>query len=478
VAGPTFVESGTDDGLWAYTVRGYDASGNASTPSDGATARVYTPELLAPESPTELTSVDLSGTGPLAGVTAVGEVENALGTTPLPAVTADGDGAFAFPGIALERGLNTLTVRLTDGDGNLSKDAAVSVTSAPAPAQPQGLGATVTGQQLDLTWAANAEADLLGYRLYRDGEGIPSAQTLASYSGATASSAAPGGAPVSVLDGDAGTLWRPAPPAGEGNTGEWVAIRWAQDLRLSAVEIEFGAATPAADFDLEVELEGRFRPAATVRGNTEAGLTVPLAEGSFGRALRLTLVSSEADPGVAELRTVFEPLLTGTAYAESLDDGSYGYTLRAVNTSGFASPLSEIVEVSVGDGIPPGPGALSGVADGALAELSWTASEAPDLERYDLLRGGEVIHSHTDLATLAFTNGPLANGTYLYQVEGVDVGGNRSEASNTVAVTIAEPLPAAPVLTSATPGVATLTVTWEPAAGSSPSAYRDRKSVV
>ncbi len=53
-----------------------------------------------------------------------------------------------------------------------SKEASVTVVNGPVPSPPQGLAGTVSGLDVSLTWEANPEADLLGYRLFRDGEPV------------------------------------------------------------------------------------------------------------------------------------------------------------------------------------------------------------------------------------------------------------------------------------------------------------------
>lgn len=322
------------DDLWVYHLVAEDTAGNRSTPSAPAEALVYTPELFQPETPTPDASVDLQGTAPVAGGTAAGELRHGPAVLALDSVAVAPDGGFIFSDVALERGESVLAVRVTDAAGRRSKEAVVSVVSAPPPSAPLWQSAVVTGQLVDLEWQPVPEPDVQGYRLFRDGE-------------------------------------------------------------------------------------------AVLTGGT----------------------------------------ITGTTYSEELPDGTYVYTVEAVNDQGFAGPLSQPRQVTVGDGVAPETVVLSAAAVGSEVELSWTESPDGDVALYEVSRDGAAIHEHGDLASLAFTDGPLANGTYVYQVVAVDVGANRSEPSNAVAVTISAQLPAAPVLTAVEEGVNALTVSWQPGTG-------------
>jgi len=465
VAGPTYTEVGVADGEWVYTAVAVDTSGNASIPSAPAPARVRTPELISPSSPTPENETSLQGSGVEPGSTVYGERSGPLGSLALDPVIAGSDGSFLFEGVALERGVNTLKVVAEEANGNRTKEAVVQVTSAPLPAAPIWQSVEVTAQVVDLSWLANSEPDLRGYLVERDGVGVPAAAPVTD---ATASASSEGeGLAALVQDGDRLSSWRPA----SADEAPWIALDWLEGRRLLQVIVEWSGAEPAVDFDLDLKLEGSWRTVVQVRGNGSSLSELPLPEGSYGTALRLRLLDP-APPAVAEIEVLSQSLVTGTSLSETLPDGVYSYTLRAVNASGFTSLPSEARTVSVGDGVPPQPVILTGSARDSLVDLSWTASADPDVVRYDLYRDGVEILRHTDLGSLNVTDGPLGNGTYIYEVAAVDVGGNRSELSNSVAVTVEIPLLQPPLLEAVVPGPASLALSWSPGAGSVPAEYR------
>gem|GEM_PF-979990 len=467
------------DGTWVYTVTAIDQTGNESDPSPAKTAVVYTPRLEQPYTPTVEKSTDLTGDG---GIAAAG----AAVVAPLPAATADAEGHFTVHGIALGTGDNTLTVRLRDAAGNLSKPAGVTVLSGDPPAPPAGLTAVSAGTPpppyaVSLTWTANAEPGLAGYRPFRDGtpllaetaiDGQSGVAGVADIAGVEASSASDSAS--SAVDGDPGSSWL---PDAAGN--QWLAVHLTERRYLSGAKLNWMLVP--ADFDLE-GWDGRaWVRLARVRGNSVTENLLPFARPYLTDRVRLVILQGD-DPdgpesGLAELALSQLPLVAGTSAADSVADGRYAYTLTAVDGHGFESAPSATAPLAVGDLTPPAPVTLSGAADGAGAVLTWTASASPDVQRYDVYRDGARIAAVLLADGLSYRDAPRPNGVYRYTVRPVDAAGNAGEPSNEVQIAVAVDLPSAPVALSVTavPAGSALDVAWQAwqaGAGVAPTQYR------
>ncbi|MEO1088403.1 MAG: hypothetical protein AAFY88_29575, partial [Acidobacteriota bacterium] len=194
----TYLDAGRDDGEVRYAVVAVDPEGNESARSEPARALVYTPVLDLPLSPTDATSVLLAGAvAPDATV----EVTLDAGEGPqVSTATSDVEGFFSQV-LNLERGLQLVTVRAEDAGGNRSKAAVRQMISAARPGQPQDLVDSGVLLDVELTWTANSEADLLGYRVYQNGEQEPAATPVAVTAGDAT------GSILEPVDGDDATWW-------------------------------------------------------------------------------------------------------------------------------------------------------------------------------------------------------------------------------------------------------------------------------
>ncbi len=224
----------------------------------------------------------------------------------------------------------------------------------------------------------------------------------------------------------------------------------------------------AGNYDLEA-WDGRVWVAvARLRGDAGAASRIALALPYRTDRLRLRLITGSALPQVAELRVYQHPLVTGTTATDAAPDGAHSYRLIAVDQLGLESAPSDVAGLTVA---PPDAVTLTAAVTGGGADvlLSWTAS--PSAVRYDVFRDGAKVAETTDLT---YTDAARPNGVYRYTVQAVDGVGNSSAPSNEAAVTIALPVPAAPLsLTLAVlPEGGALSLTWTPAAGPAPAGYR------
>ncbi len=458
---PAYVDVGLPEDLYTYRVAALDGHGNESEASDEVEALVYTPSVRQPLTPRLEPLVDLTGSGEPDG-SVTGELVNGGGSFPLPPTTTDGAGAFAFHDLTLAQGSNSIRLRITDLTGNVSKDAVVPVDVGTPPSAPTGLAAAVSATTVDLTWNANPEPNVVGYRPFRDGAALLAEVGIAPL--AASASSSPSSWPAeNAVDGDTSTYWRP-----EGEiAGQWLEVSWSEPAVAARVELAWYTdgsdyVYAADDFELQVWSGAVWVPLLAVTANETATNALELPQPYRTDRLRVVLVSdSDSWVLLAEVRVVGRPLVPSPAATDVPGNGLFRYEVSAVNGYAFESAPSETLEVEVGDLEPPEPVVLSGSVVGFDAELSWTASPSPDVVRYDLYRDGVKILEHTDLVELRAFDFALPNGTYTYVVRAVDGASHESVDSNAVVLDVAVQ-PSFPLTVAAVPEGRALDLYWEP----------------
>jgi len=479
ITATTWIDAAVGDGRYQYQVRAVDQQGNSAQPATSAEVLVFAPTLDQPRTPRQALDTLLTGAGPRAGDTVLATVADTAGVRTLPPILADAEGAFVLP-VTLGSGVNTVAVVLEDSAGNRSKQASVQVRSVPRTSAPTGLGASVMGFDVRVSWNANPEPGLLGYRLSRDGVPLLADQPVADFGPPLASSALAGEAAASAIDGDPASAWVPL-----GTTGEWLEAGWPGLRLVSAVRVDWlvsgSVVRAAADYRLQARGEFGWVTLATVTGNAASHNELMLDARYRTDRIRILIDRPLQDVGfravaLSELAVDTTPILDPTLLhvVDTAPDGRHAYTLTAIGAFGFFSPPSNPAgPVDVGDVIPPDPVVLSAqVVGGSDVELRFGPSV--DAVRYDLFRDGVKFGEHTDLANLVAIDPQRANGTYGYQVQAFDAVGNGSALSNLVSVTVSVPPPAAPIalrVVAPSEGSA-LDLSWQPGAGALPVSYR------
>ncbi|MEJ2347133.1 MAG: FlgD immunoglobulin-like domain containing protein, partial [Gammaproteobacteria bacterium] len=487
VQGTTYIDTNRPDGPYRYTVVAVDASGNEAKSSNQATAVIYTPTLVQPFTPTDATSVNIQGQG-IGAASVSGQVVTSAGTTTLPSVDADASGKFILSGVPLQPGDNAFTVRLTDADGNVSKPASMSVTQGAAPSQPTGLTATASGYDVSLSWNPNPETDIVGYRVFRDGQSLlPDAPAT----GLTATASSyysyyyyyyfP---PANVLNGNTNNYWAPDVTTANPVDGQWLSVKLQNAQIIKQVILQWYSSYRADDFDVQAWDGTDWITVAQVRNNTQQAETIDLARPYRTDQIRILLHKANVYEysylpiRLSTLQLTVEPVNAATSFADVAPDGNHSYTVTAVNGYGFESVPSAPAMLPVGDVTPPDPVTLTGQASGSDALLSWTPSASSDVARYDIYRDGKLIGSRSDLSNLSYTDSALPNGTYTYTVKPVDGAGNVGTASNEAPVTIAVTVLPAPInlTVTAVPAGRALDLAWQPGSGAVPTGYRVLRS--
>ncbi|WP_157519421.1 fibronectin type III domain-containing protein [Modestobacter sp. Leaf380] len=513
----TTVDTGlVNDTTYTYTLVAVDTHGNRSPASAPAVSATPT-DLTPPAVPTGLTAVRGDGRVTLSWTAATEPdlafyrvlrdgVEVATRTTP---AHVDGgltnDTVYRYALVAV------------DTHGNRSAASAPPVAATPtdltAPAVPTGLTATRGDGRVDLTWTANTEPDLAGYRVHRDGVLLTTvaapATSLADVGLTndttyrytitavdTHGNASPASAPaVSATPTD---LTPPAPPTGltAGRGDGRVTLSWAAatepDLasyRVLRDGVEVATVTTPAFVDAGLTNDTTHRyslVAVDTHGNRSAAsapevpatptdLTAPavptglVAVRGDGRVDLAWAASPEPDLASYRLHRDGVVLATVPAGTTTLadtgltNDTTYRYAISAVDTHGNVSATSDPAVPATPTDLtaPAAPTGLTATRGDGRVDLTWAAATEPDLASYRVLRDGVEVAtvtapSHADPA--------LTNDTaYRYTVVAVDSHGNRSPESAPADATPTDlTAPPAPVDVVATPGERRATVSWAP----------------
>jgi subtilase family serine protease/flagellar hook assembly protein FlgD/squalene cyclase len=456
------------DGIYHYRVMAQDTNANISDASNTATARVHTPLLRQPYTPVELPgSVELTGRG-VELSTVSGVISNIEGEQDLPEASADGFGSFTLPVPGLALGDNLFTVNLTDSFGNVSKPASVKVTHGLAPAQPTGLAAEVPGYDVNLSWNVNSEADLLGYRVYRDDNVL-----LGNYPARiiSADASVNSGAANRVLNSSRYSYWYLATSSQLTSDPEWLSLTFEQAELVTSVELDWYLSTyRVLDYDVEARFGDLWVTLKRVRDSSfTRQQVIELDTPYYTDQIRLRMLraySTESDRylpvRLSSVRVKALEVLPSPSYRDVHYDGEFNYQVSAVNTFGFESPLSQELLVGIGDVTAPDEVILSAEVVESDVNLDWLASASDDVYRYEVFRDGSLL-AELYASDLSYLDVGLANANYAYVVYAIDYQGLRSMASNQVEVTVAIDAIEAPEFVSVTvvPDGASLDLLWQ-----------------
>ena len=475
------------DGSYTYVVKAVDTSGNESAPSTSAVAHVFGVSFDQPYTPTPDVTADLTGWSARPGSIHL-HVEDGAGVSDVPMGPTAPDGRFELGDRDLQVGPTMFTLEVVDAAGNVSRAATVRVDRGMVPAAPTGLQLTVDDHQALLRWDPNPEADVIGYRVFRNGAPLETDHLLGEL---PVASSAQGSDPGAAVDSDPSTAWSAYVRDGSADLNpDWIPeleLAWLDPRIVAAVDLSWSTAETAA-FGVDVfAWSGHAWVRVAQRlGGQAAEETVSLAFPYRTTRVKFVFSGNSEVPDVAErelhlseVRLRERPLQGARNLAETLADGSYAYQVTAVNAFAFESSLSDAVVADIGDTQGPDPVTLSGELMGRDAHLSWTASAAPDVARYDLARNGVIVASTTAGQPREYVDAGLAIGAHAYVVVPVDGGGNAGVPSNAVMLTLEGEGPPVPVglAVMAPLGGAALDVAWQPAPGSTPDYYVLRRGL-
>lgn len=481
----SFADEGLSDNIYEYYIVAIDSAGNISEKSNVTGVHIYTPTIEHPYTPTRDNSSSLSGHG--IGYSVVsGEITSTNGTVLIPAFDTDQQGHFTIADIALSVGLNSIKIRLTDMMGNISRDVIVDIINSKSPSKPTGLTSHADGLNLTLDWEDNPESNILGYDILDRGESIIGSYVDSGTDQSALSYTSYSYRPSKVADGFLESYWKPNLnyAVEDVGRGQWISLAYPSKLIFSQLEIDwYSQEIRAVDFDVQAWTGKAWITISRIRNNKEKSNTVKFDELYYTNRLRVYLlnlspeVSTKQPLAIRELRPTIKRIHGQSNYSNTVKDGIHQYQVTAINTSGFVSEKSKMIDASIGDIIPPEPVELSYQLESADVLLSWTASASDDLMQYQLYRNEEKIALISDISILDYRDIGRANGSYQYVLKAVDNVGNKAD-SNTIDVSIYIAPPQAPheLVVSAPEQGEMLHLTWQSSSPMSNESYQVLRS--
>lgn len=419
----TMLDADVPEGTWEYFVTAVDEADNESAPSNIATARIdRTPpevEIVRPGNGERIRGLvevvgtayseddfdwfELSLVDPDTG--AIDPLHR--GKAPVRNGLLHRWDTRAFPEDAALR----LHLVGADRSGNTAHDEVEIVVDNLPPAAPTGLVATLQSPDVQVDWNPNAEPDLLGYLLYRNG-------SLVDFTGSLPADLRPYSIPENAYldqqppDGElvyrvyaidlAGNISLPSDPAS--------VVRDENPPHVEIVRPQEGLVFDAA---IEVAADSPERDIAEVR----------FAWRALGDSAWSPLGSPLTD---RPWRTTFDP--------DGLEYGPYELTAVATDEGGLVDPQPQVVQVEYGDLTPPAPPAgLIARADGDEVTAQWDANTEDDLAGYLVERlepdGTWTALNADPITDLSLFDPDREVGAYVYRVFARDTYGNTSEPS-------------------------------------------------
>lgn len=337
----------------------------------------------------------------------------------------------------------TLKLEAEDLAGNVGEQRVLVTVDNDPPAPPVLLSATVQdppGNSVDVLWQANAESDLAGYLLYRDGDLVNA-----------------GGA---VIDDPVPYLLQ-ATAYADSDLSDGI-----HEYALVAMDAAGNQSLPSNHLSAAVETRA---PKATI-ADPEEGYR-------FDQSFLIRAVSPDQDiasvqvqyrsAGAAQWIDLGGPLTSGP-YATYLNPEnlslSYGqYNLRAVasDQSGNVDAAPAEITVAYADITPPdAPAGVQARVTGGQVSLTWDANTEPDIAGYDIYEvlADDIVKVNDALvAQTTFVAGQpdaLDDKLYSFQVVAVDASGNASQGSESIQAEVYTPWMEQPETPTASPTAA------------------------
>ena len=356
-------------GTWYYRLVALDGSGNASGASPAVQLDV--PDVVAPTAPTALAAsvavgssdvaltwqpatddVQVSGYGVYRGDSADFVADGSTKIADVP--TIDGATSYAFTDAGRPVGTSYYRVVAVDSSGNVSAPTASVAGTVPdsvAPSTPTGLAATVTGDQVHLSWTASSDNVAVDtYAVYRGAapDFVPGDTNRVGFS--------------AVAD------YTETAPA-----GSWF-------YRVVAVDAAGNAsiASDAASADV-ADTSAPSVPAGVAASVSASDVTVSWSASSDNVAVTGYRVFRGTSSGFTADSSSLVGSVSGLSLKDAgVADGTYYYRVAAVDGAGNVSDASASVKAVVSTSVQPVTIQVRPTDDAAVTEATPTVNAGGD----------------------------------------------------------------------------------------------------
>lgn len=438
-----FTDSGLSDAIYNYEISAIDISNNESEAVPINNLQIFSIDVDQPFTPLLTPAkIQLSGRSTLQNGEIEISLQNDMGTQSIPNINLNEITEFLSTEFDLEIGSNITTINHKLSESHISKTKTIQVDVSPEPNPPLNFQAIVNGFDSELTWQT-PDTNTFGYLPYKNGNpALPISQLLSGISATTSSNESYA---LYAIDNDPETIWSPASSDLFLKQTIDFEINIDQKRWLTGVEIdwlddfEFGVLSPRSYF-IQYYSGNSWVTIADLSKSNEPVVTTNTELPYLTNKLRLVINNPDRiyqNIQLKDIKLLHQELLNQTAMTITETDGTYDYSVTSINNYGFESVASNIVQLEIGDVVPPETVMLSGVQIGNNdAQLSWDASVSSDVARYWIFRNNELLNITADASVLTYTDIGLTNGDFEYYVRALDSVGNPSQNSNVVNINI------------------------------------------
>jgi subtilase family serine protease/flagellar hook assembly protein FlgD/fibronectin type 3 domain-containing protein len=471
----TYLDSALADGAYSYQIIAVDQEQNESTPQS-IPALVFTPELLGVPLISVNRDIDVELRSPHPGLATLRVIpEGTQFTHPLAA-----EQNVVFEAVNLSPGENRLELQVQYGENHLSKISVQSIQQVASPSIPNGLMADLRNNSVQLSWQANPEDNIAGYRLFQASQAVlPTTETAIQSAIANINN----DQAVLSFDANLSSFWPVSANQIQGDNAA-IIFELAEPILLNQVTLTWGSffsLFPPRAFRIQAWNQDRWFDIAKQESQQGFSDAVTFSSAPITNRLRLIIEGEAPARGevhLSEFSVLSTPLITDTTHQLQLPRNRYQFQLSAVNSFGLQSLRTEPLSVAVGDFTSPQTVELVAHNEGHDAVLNWTPNLASDFESYRIYRNGALLLSIQDQNITQYRDITLSNGVYSYQMSVTDLSGNESPRSNEVVLEINESLPQAPteLSLSALPELPAFDLSWNASLSENISAYRVGRS--